>query len=334
MHANILRGDLKMTAESIIPLWNDCLGNSFPLDDRLFHQLSLAGGMDEKAVFVSRYEEEGPVSGVILAKLARREASGTARPAAYISFLFVSPREQGKGIGSQLLEAAEGWCKEKGATSIRLGSDYGHFFPGVPFDDSPQSRATIAFFSQKKYAKQAIEMDLITDLATNSAFGPGSEDDEKMNAAGVRFTLCAPSRRAAVSDFFARSFPGRWEREISEGFSAGLRDEDLALLARTEDDSVIGFARLCCSDSPLLSPGLYWRNLLGPNAAALGPIGIDAAYRGAGLGLSLLRMSLGTLKARGARNTVIDWTDLDRFYAKVGFAPWKRYMEMIKTLEA
>ena len=323
-----------MTAETIIPLWNDCFGTSFPLDDRLFLQLSLAGRMDERAFFVSRREEGGPISGAILAKLSRSEALGSTRPVAHISFLIVSPREQRKGIGGRLLETAEAWCEEKGAASIRLGSDYGHFFPGVPFDASPQSKARIAFFSQKKYAKRTIEMDLLSDLSNNSKFSPDARDEEKLKAAGLRFALGGSSRREAVSTFLAHSFPGRWEREISEAFSAGLRDEDLALLIRTADEAVIGFARLCSADSPLLSPGLYWRDLLGQNAAALGPIGIDEAYRGAGLGLSFLRLSLGTLKARGARNTVIDWTDLDRFYAKVGFSPWKRYMGMTKTLES
>ncbi|MHB0895998.1 MAG: GNAT family N-acetyltransferase [Spirochaetales bacterium] len=334
MRVKILRCELKKVAESVISLWNDCMGDSFPLDDRLFRQLALAGEMDEKALFVSRREGQEPISGMALAKLTRGGRQGTARPEAHISFLLVSPREQKKGIGGYLLEAAERWCRENGATSIHLGSDYHHFFPGVPLDDSPRSRSAIAFFSKKKYVNQTIELDLIADLSINSLLSPSDEDDVKLNAAGARFALCAPWMRAAVLDFFARSFPGRWEQEISEAFSSGLRDEDLALLTRKADNTVIGFARLCSSDSPLLSPGLYWRGLLGPNAAALGPIGIDAAYRGAGLGLILLRKSLGTLKARGARNAVIDWTDQERFYARVGFAPWKRYQGMMKNLKA
>ncbi|HWP68625.1 MAG TPA: GNAT family N-acetyltransferase, partial [Rectinemataceae bacterium] len=149
---------------------------------------------------------------------------------------------------------------------------------------------------------------------------------------GCYFSLCDPSRRAAVLAFFARAFPGRWEREISEAFAAGMRDEDLALLVRKADNSIAGFARICCADSHLLSPGLYWRGLLGPDAAALGPIGIEASSRRQGLGMSLLRRSLAELKLRGARKTVIDWTDLDGFYAKVGFIPWKRYVGMEKSL--
>ena len=334
MNMTLSRGDLRSAAESIISLWNDCLGDSYPVDDRLFLQLALMGEKDEKALFLSRREEDGLVSGAVLAKIAKDEDSSCARPVGYLSFLLVAPREQGQGLGGRLLGEAERWCREKGAVAIHLGSDYGHFFPGVPLYDSPIAESALAFFSNRKYAAGTVEMDLISDLSNNSLFSPGAEDTERLKAAGVRFASCAPSRRAAVSGFFAHSFPGRWEREISEAFSKGLRDEDLALLIRKEDEAVIGFARLCCAASPLLSPGLYWRALLGPNAAALGPIGIDPAYRGGGLGLSLLRLALESLKARGARNTIIDWTDLDRFYAKVGFVPWKRYLGMTRTLEA
>ena len=334
MNTIISRGDLRSAAESIISLWNDCLGDSFPLDDRLFLQLALTGEKDEKALFLSRREEGEIVSGAVLAKMAKKGDPSSARLVGYLSFLLVAPHEQGKGLGGRLLGEAERWCREKGAVAIHLGSDYGHFFPGVPLYDSPASESALAFFSKRKYVSETVEMDLISDLSSNSAFNPSAEDEAKLKAASVRFALFTPSRRAAVSDFLAHSFPGRWEREISEAFSAGLRDEDLALLIRKADEAVIGFARLCCAASPLLSPGLYWRALLGPNAAALGPIGIDPAYRGAGLGSSLLRMSLERLKARGARNTIIDWTDLDRFYAKAGFVPWKRYLGMARTLEA
>jgi len=40
--------------------------------------------------------------------------------------------------------------------------------------------------------------------------------------------------------------------------------------------------------------------------------------------MALLRGALGTLKARGVRLTVIDWTGLLGFYGKLGFKPWKR----------
>jgi predicted N-acetyltransferase YhbS len=172
---------------------------------------------------------------------------------------------------------------------------------------------------------------MIADLA---CLDLGSPRDGNFSCPGYYFSLCSPSLRPAALDFLSRCFPGRWESEISEAFSASMRDEDLGLAIREADDAVVGFARIGDLGSPLIWPGLYWRSLLGASPGSLGPIGIDPAFRGFGLGLDLLRASLAELKRRGVRNTVIDWTDLEDFYAKLGFVPWKRYRVMTKSLNA
>jgi len=64
----------------------------------------------------------------------------------------------------------------------------------------------------------------------------------------------------------------------------------------------------------------------------LGPIGVSASVRGKGLGLALLRLCLEELAKRGVEATVIDWTDLGAFYAKMGFIPWKAYRYCKKAL--
>lgn len=326
--------ELGPSATPLVKLWNAAIGDSFPLDTRLFSQLSRGEQAQGSALFVAGDGEGSGFHGAVLAKIAAPKARDETGPRAYLSFLLVSPRYRRQGLGGRLLEKAEAWCAEKGAASIQLGADYGHFFPGIPLEASDRSKDAIDFFSKRAYAKGSIEMDLIADLSKNDALDSSFEDESALRAAGLRFELCSGPARRAVLDFFSKHFPGRWAREIEEGFGAGMKDDDLALLVEEGDDSVAGFARICDSESSLLSPGLYWRGLLGPHPAALGPIGIAPRYRGSGLGLILLKKALATLRARGAKNTIIDWTDLDRFYAKVGFAPWKRYLGMGKRLNA
>lgn len=323
-------------ASAVVALWNSCIGESFPLDERLFRQQT---GMerDESLLLLAQRSPGGPLSGALLAKRAtRKDESGIVPDRGYISFILTAPGERNRGLGGRLLEKAETWCAERGARTMLAGSDYCHFFPGLPLDDNLASKAALSFFSKRGYGEGPVEMDMIADLSRLDLHSPHKNG---FSRPGWRFSLCSPELRAPALAFLSSCFPGRWESEISEAFMAGnwmagMRDEDLALAIREADNAVVGFARIGDGASPLLWPGLYWRGLLGPSPGALGPIGVDPACRGLGLGLDLLRASLAELKRRDVRKTVIDWTDLGDFYAKLGFVPWKGYRAMTKSIGA
>ena len=314
----------------LLSLWNRCLGREFPLDTRLYaQQLSL--DRDVRVFFTARDTSNGMLIGAVLAKRATRPNLNGEIPArGYISFILVAPEFQHMGIGKNLLKTAESWCGQQHAAIIALGSDYFHFFPGPPYNVSAEADQAIAFFEAFGYTKDTIEEDVIADVQSLDI--PLLSASQATRAPGFHIACSAPELRPRIFTFFIRAFPGRWNNEIHEAFAAGMRDEDLVLVIRDSDQSVAGFARIYDEESPILGPGLYWRALLGPKPGGLGPIGIDAAYRGLGLGMDLLRAALGELKARGIRNTIIDWTDLGAFYAKLGFVPWKRYVMMQKKI--
>lgn len=322
--------DPLLVKNELLSLWNRCLGSEFPLDTRLFvQQISL--DRDLHVFFTARDEASGMLIGAVLAKRAMRPNLNGEIPArSYISCILVAPEFQHKGIGKNLLKTAESWCRHQHAATIALGSDYFHFFPGPPYNATAESDHAIAFSEASGYTKGTIEEDVIANVQSLDIPLPPASRTTK--APGFHIACSAQELRPRIFDFFIRAFPGRWNNEIHEAFAAGMRDEDLVLVIRDSDQSVAGFARIYDEESPILGPGLYWRALLGPNPGALGPIGIDAAYRGLGLGMDLLRAALAELKARGIRNTVIDWTDLGAFYAKLGFVPWKRYVMMQKKI--
>jgi GNAT superfamily N-acetyltransferase len=315
-------------AQEVVRLWNICLGDAFPLDETLFRQQVLPG-QDASLLLIARRDSDGVLAGVVLAKLWSEvgQCVEGRRSTGYISFILVAPSERNKGLGGKLLDLAEGWCRDRGASSVRLGSDNRHFFPGLPMDNLPRSVAASTFFSKRGYVLDRIESDLIADLAVIDL---PSSPEAAFSTPGYHFSLCSRELRPAVLAFLSRAFPGRWYREISEAFAVGMADEDLALALR--DGAPVGFARLCTGASAYISPGLFWRSLLGASPGALGPIGVDPSCRGQGVGIGLLRGSLAALKGRGIRNTVIDWTSLVEFYGKLGFAPWKQYACMGKPL--
>jgi len=322
--------DPLLIKNELLPLWDRCLGKDFPLDMRLYTQ-QLSMDRDVHIFFTARDIPSNMLIGAILAKRAvRSNPNGEIPRKSSISFIMVDPEFQRKGIGVKLLKRAETWCRQQNAATIALGSDYYHFFPGPPTTATIESNPAIAFFEAFGYSKGSIENDVIADLHNLTI--PLPPESRITKAPGFYIACSSPELRPRIFDFFNRTFSGRWNNEIHEAFSAGMRDEDLVLVIHESDNRVVGFSRIYTEESPILGPGLYWRKLLGPNPGALGPIGIDAEYRGLGLGMDILRGALAELKARNVRNTVIDWTDLGSFYAKFGFVPWKQYVMMQKEI--
>lgn len=319
----------------IVRLWNAAIGKTFPLDLRLFRQQAVPETGDS-ALFVARYRDSDQPSEVLvgfaLAKISSQRTSEEGKTdkgtrMGFLSCIAVSGDRRREGIGGSLLSSAEIWCQNHGAASISLGSDYRHFFPGLPIDDSSETKETGAFFEKRGYVPGDFEYDLEADLR-DIDLDPSAE--AAFSVPGYRFSLCGDEMRTKALAFLSKTFPGRWHREIAEAFEAGMEGNDLALALREKDDLPVGFARICGIKSACLSPGLFWRGLLGDHPGALGPIGIAPLFRGQGLGLALLRGSLASLKSRGARRVIIDWTDLTGFYGKMGFAPWKTYLTMTK----
>ena len=335
MKYEIVEGTLGSADTEIVGLWNAAIGVSFPIDIRLYRQQTSQQAAPS-ILFIARNrntsQDDAAPLGAVMAKVQPANAGSGAKTVreagrGYLSFIIIARNQRCCGIGGALLARAEAWCRSHGAASISLGSDYLHFFPGLPIDDSSDSKMTRSFFEKRGYVKGNIEHDLVADLCDIDL---GTSAEASFAAPGYRFSLCSDELRADALDFLLKTFPGRWYREIAESFEAGMRGSDLTLALREKDGQPVGFARICGEESACLSPGLFWRGLLGDHPGALGPIGIAPFCRRQGLGLALLRSSLISLKSRGARRVVIDWTDQTGFYGRMGFSPWKTYLGMTK----
>jgi ribosomal protein S18 acetylase RimI-like enzyme len=334
-------------SKAIVDLWNRRLGAAFPLDERLLLQqlrmerkpsLCLAA-LDRGSTTEGRLRAPGPrlidpddrLIGAALVKADIGPDPEGKNRAGYLSFIVVDESQSRRGIGSGLLEGAESWLSGRGVGRLELGGDSYHFFPGQPLDGSSASTALGAFLDARGFetGEEPIEEDLIANL---SDLDWASLAGRSPLAAGYRFRFYEASLREALEEFLAREFPGRWRSDTVEALEAGMRELDLTLLQEETSGAIVGFSRIYDSGSPILGPGLYWRELMGKAPGALGPIGIAESARGRGLGLALLRLCMEELAKRGVRAMVIDWTSLGAFYAKMGFAPWKAYRYRSKAL--
>lgn len=321
---NIQILDPEKETEAIIRLWNEAMGPSFPLDDRLFMQQWRLERSPR--LFLGARRHDGSLAGAMLAKRnSRLTPEGSIPPTGSISFILVAQGERRAGLGTELLGSGEAWLKQNGVRRVRAGADTWHLLPGIPLE--PGFEAARAFVQERGYVPGNPEHDMARDL--------GLTDTEKLTppiAPGYSVRFYSPELREATESFFTRCFPGRWKKDTLELLDNGMRHKDLLLLVHESEGRVAGFAHVGDRESRFYAPGLYWRGIMGSNPGALGPIGIDEQDRGKKLGLHLLGRGLAELKSRGCRHTVIDWTDLTDFYALYGFSIWKSYLLHEKNL--
>lgn len=317
-------------ADELLALWNGTIGDEFPLDSRLFSQ-QLRLDTDPRACFAVR-GGDGRLSGAVLAKRAARPGASGAIPAAgYISFILTAPDRRGRGVGGDLLDAAFAWLAERGAATVSLGGDRYHFFPGRPIYAAEGSEALRRLAASRGFEPAGLEYDLVAEIGRadpaglGRSSGDGPESAVTDPAAGFEYGSLRRDEAKAFSAFMRACFPGRWADEMAEGLAAGMDPRDVLLARDAADGSIAGFARICDAKGPVLAPGVYWRAAMREAPGGLGPIGVDAAKRGSGVGLALLRYGVAELEARGVRTMAVDWTDLVDFYGKIGFRVWKRY---------
>jgi len=223
-----------------------------------------------------------------------------------VQLLLVDPAVRRRGIGTRLLEAGIERLRADGVTSVALGSggrDY--LWPGVP-DDLP---AAAGFFAARGWRLDDSVIDLTADLRGYQApAGVG----ERPGRAGVSIEVMAERDRAEVLTFEAATFP-HWMVWF-ERLGASV------MVARGRTGAVVG--TLLFSGPP---GATIYEPLLGPEAGTIGCVGVADAARGAGVGSAMVARASELLRDAGTRACHIGWTHRERFYARLGYRPWRRY---------
>lgn len=310
--------------EMIVELWNRNIGITYPIDLKLLKQ-NYENDKQNKNI-IGAFENEALIGFVIYKQWSYK--SGNLKPnheIGYINSIMVDINYRNHGIGTKLLDIAEGNLISLGVKTIRLGSDTYHFFPGIPLECLCSNK----FFLKRKYKISDSFYDLICDI---SKIKFENVYEKKYNFEKYKVETLKFEDREGLMQFHYKNFPGRWYEEFEEFFQIGMEDRDVVVLK--DQDTIIGFAHIYDNKSKFIGPPIYWRQLLGENYGGLGPIGIDKDYRKCGLGVFILHKSLEILQKRHVDKMVIDWTDTDilDFYGKFNFMPWKEYKKATKEV--
>ncbi len=283
-------------------VWDATFADTHPLARRAWD--AWWGSPDANAELAWAAERGGELVGFALARAPRRPWAPA--DVGHVALLAVHPDAQRAGVGGALWEAALAALRARGRTRVRLGADPERLLPGVPVAAPP---ATWRFLRARGAVPGAFEADLLLDLRPPVP-GPGLP-------AGAEVVADAPDEAAA---FVARAFPGRWADEVARFAGAGTTVLALRLGGRT-----VGFCVAARPEDALQGGGLAWTAGLRGRVVGLGPLGLEEAARGGGLGLALVAEAARWQRAQGADAAVIDWTDLTRFYGRLGAFVWRAY---------
>jgi GNAT superfamily N-acetyltransferase len=270
-------------------LWVAALGDVWPL---------LPAGLDLVRDGVVA-EDGGALVGVVGVLVGDGGEGG-------VQLLLVDPAARRRGVGTRLLEAGVERLRAGGVTTASLGSgapDY--LWPGVP-EDLP---AAAGFFTARGWWFDRTVIDLTADLRRYQA-PPGV--GERPGRAGVAIEVMAERDRAEVLAFEAATFP-HWVVWFE-------RPGASVLVARDRAGAVVG--ALLFSGPP---GATIYEPLLGPEAGTIGCVGVADAARGAGVGSAMVARASELLRDAGTRACHIGWTERERFYARLGYRPWRRY---------
>lgn len=323
----------------LIQLWNECLGQSFPMTERLMRQ-NLDGDptFRHEGSWLARDGER--VVGWVLAKALTDPPSMLAkyRGMGGIGALCVHPDYRRRGAGSELLRRAEAYLSEQGLAKSALYYPH-HFLPGIP----AQCDDAIAFFKRHGYTGFHQCVDLERDI-TEFEVPAHAKERWQRDAHNVVIRPLREDEQTGLVDFVAREFSPGWAYSTQRSLEGGGEACDFVVavddVAAVEDDDmrdsarIVGFCHTFTKDSLRLGGSTLWYPLLGENFGGLGPIGIAAAHRKRGLGLALLCESVKHNQRRGVVRMAIDWTVLADFYQSIGFQVWKRYLQASKALDS
>lgn len=281
----------------VYALWTNVFTHTWPLSATQFHHITT--DLPEKITpyyFVARkYNRIVGFIGILIEETAE------------VLCVFISPREQRKGIGSELLGVAISAVKKRGIKKICLGSGTrSYLWPGIP-TNLPNA---IQFFQRHSFHCNALSTDMMLDL---HEFKP--QKITLQQADGILLSNPKPQEIWKVLDFERKNFP-QWSNYYQSAFQEN-RQNDI-LVAKAADDTVVG--AVLVEKKPFV-----WKNLLKGETGSLGALGVVKKMRGEGIGSALAVRGTQLLKERGIRTAYLGWTDIPDWYRRLGYRVWREY---------
>jgi GNAT superfamily N-acetyltransferase len=222
-------------------------------------------------------------------------AGGAAAPGGSVRLLVVHPAHQGRGLGTELLRAAERDLLGRGERAeVTVGADPPYYlFPGV----ETTQLAMLCLLERHHYNRVDATFNMDVDLEAVAPPPPGP-------------IVAGPGDRDEVAAFIAAQWPF-WEGEVMRALANGT-------LAIERDES--GIAAFCAWDVN--------------RRGTVGPVAVRAELIGRGRGVAVLLLALARLRAAGWRRVEVQWVGPVVPYARVGGAVGRVFFVYRKTLTA
>lgn len=298
-------------------LWNDEVGFIYPIDDKVFaHHVINSAFLAKNASFVAVYNDN-PI-GVIISKTFNTGEISAYSDRSWICLFYVSKHFRKRGIGSSLLEKCLDELKKMKKTECFIGQDIGNFFPGIPCDfDS----LTENFLIKRGFSSFGCTHDLV--LKDKSIIKSIAKENFRYE---YRYLNVSDEKeRNSLLSFMENNFLGRWTYELNEYFKNEMMFNNYYLAL--DNDKVIGFVRVNDTTNTNISYNITWAKRFN-NLVGIGPLGIDANYRGKNISKEMMESVLYEILSKNDCDILIDWTSLLTYYQQYGFEVWKVYTKM------
>lgn len=210
-----------------------------------------------------------------------------------VSLLCVDEKHRNRGIGGELLRAAENTIAESGADTILLGRGNNYIFQGVPAD-IPSS---VRFFEKRGYSADWTSVNMRLSLDT---FDPGKLSIPPCPE-NITFRLALPEELPLLHDA-VRSADESWVKYFDRN--------DHVLLALS-DGKIVGFEMLSRSDCRFVLDGQI--------TGSVGCVGVIPEARRRGIGLRMVAEGARRLKSMGCTSIELLYVELTDWYARLGF---------------
>jgi ribosomal protein S18 acetylase RimI-like enzyme len=290
----------------LVCLWQEFFPERYWVDSELFVQNTTECSTFDWGASRIVYRNDKPVAMCGIKRSSSTLYHVANRDTYHLDFLaYTEPSAM-----ADLLAEVRSLLVFRGGDQLRFGQSSRHFFPGCPLECSKLEE----FLMIQGFEADGTVYDLERDLID---FEPTRVLPENFSARPL-----AETDLPELARFMEDNFPGRWAFDVNAKVRASGPG---AIYGLHHGQELIGFAMIQTPQDQLPIGGAVWKWSLGDLWGALGPIGIAKSFRGRGFGGILLERALLELKHRGSRKTIIDWTDLDGFYKKVGFAITRTY---------
>jgi GNAT superfamily N-acetyltransferase len=236
----------------------------------------------------------------------------------YITLFGVDPAFQGLGVGSKLLEAAEAFLKSESCRSISISAYApGYFCPGV---DVQAYAAGLDFLLKRGYQEVYRPISMQTSLWKLETPDWVVQRELEHRNEGIAYCDFTPALVSQLLEFARTHVPGDWVRvcrETAHAILSGASNKrvQLAIDNRGSEPFVLGFSHF--------------------DFERFGPIGVDPAQRGKGIGQVLMYRTLRSQRDAGCRTAWFMWSDdrtAERIYSAAGFQITRRFALLKKDL--